>query len=78
MKGIELLLFDKSLDNWDRFALIWDALFFLWSAWTMVSQHDAFMLLFMLLFGTLFLFAYKSADKKRKAAQAVAALGKQE
>jgi hypothetical protein len=78
MKGIELLLFDKSLDGWDRFGLIWNPLFFLWSAWLMVSQHDAFMLLFMLLFGGLFVFSYKSADRKRQAAQAVAAPGKQE
>jgi hypothetical protein len=78
MKGIELLLFDKSLDGWDRFGLIWNAMFFLWAAWGVAVDHDGFDILFMLLFGTLFVFAYKTADKKRKAAQAVAAPGKQE
>jgi hypothetical protein len=74
LKGNKLLLFDKSLDNWDRFGLIWNTLFFLWSAWVMVTQHDAFMLLFMLLFGWFFVMAYRTADRKRQVARAVAQL----
>jgi hypothetical protein len=62
-------LFDKSLDSWDRFGLVWNAMFFLWSVWDVVVDHDGFGFLFMVLFGGLFVFAYNTATKKREAAR---------
>jgi hypothetical protein len=69
MKGTSLLLFDKSLNKWDRFALVWNPAFFILAAYWAISMHSYFELAFMLLFAVMFVLSYNTARRKREVAR---------
>jgi hypothetical protein len=69
MKGTSLLLFDKSLNKWDRFALVWNPAFFILAGYWAITMHSYFELFAMLFFGVMFVLAYNEAKRKRELAR---------